>query len=302
MKRPAVVTALAILNFIAFVCSFIGAALCFWVAATNPGARPVMVVGVFFAIGGVLELACGLGLWNLKPYGRILQLVFAVIGLLAIPIGTVVSILVLIYLFKPGVKILFSGRPEADLTAEDRAQIAAASGSGLAIAIVVLAFVAIGGTFVMLSLVSAIAVPGLLRARMSGNEASEIASLMAINSAQVSFASSCGNGSYATSLVDLAKAPPGTSTGFVSDDLARDPAIKSGYEIRLTGGPRVPNATACTGVPVTSSYFAGAAPASFGTTGSRSFGTNAEMTIFSMGASVMPTTLEGMPQGAVAIR
>ena len=72
----------------------------------------------------------------------------------------------------------------------------------------------------IIGIIAAIAVPGLLRARMSGNEASAIGSLRAINSAQSTYASSCGGGGYATDLVDLYAAPSGSTAGFISPDLA----------------------------------------------------------------------------------
>ena len=43
----------------------------------------------------------------------------------------------------------------------------------------------------IIGIIAAIAVPGLLRARMSGNEASAIGSLRAINSSQSTYSSSC---------------------------------------------------------------------------------------------------------------
>ena len=49
----------------------------------------------------------------------------------------------------------------------------------------------------IIGIIAAIAVPGLLRARMSGNEASAIGSLRAINSGQASYSSSCAAGGYA---------------------------------------------------------------------------------------------------------
>ena len=58
----------------------------------------------------------------------------------------------------------------------------------------------------IIGIIAAIAVPGLLRARMSGNEASAIGSLRAINSAQSTYSSSCGGNGYAQSLADLAQA------------------------------------------------------------------------------------------------
>ena len=59
----------------------------------------------------------------------------------------------------------------------------------------------------IIGIVAAIAVPGLLRARMSGNEASAIGSMRAINSSQSTYAASCGSGFYAPSLVSLGTAP-----------------------------------------------------------------------------------------------
>jgi prepilin-type N-terminal cleavage/methylation domain-containing protein len=49
----------------------------------------------------------------------------------------------------------------------------------------------------IIGIIAAIAVPGLLRARMSGNEASAIGSVRAINSANATYASSCAGGGYA---------------------------------------------------------------------------------------------------------
>ena len=52
----------------------------------------------------------------------------------------------------------------------------------------------------IIGIIAAIAIPGLLRARISGNEASAIGSMRAINSAQATFASSCASGFYADAL------------------------------------------------------------------------------------------------------
>src|SRR3990172_8539912 len=59
----------------------------------------------------------------------------------------------------------------------------------------------------IIGIIAAIAIPGLLRARMSGNEASGIGSLRAINSSQQAFSSACANGFYASELSQLAIAP-----------------------------------------------------------------------------------------------
>ena len=75
----------------------------------------------------------------------------------------------------------------------------------------------------IIGIIAAIAVPGLLRARMSGNEASAIGSLRAINSSQQAFSSSCANGFYAHDLTVLGDAPVGGGAPFISPDLARRP-------------------------------------------------------------------------------
>ena len=73
----------------------------------------------------------------------------------------------------------------------------------------------------IIGIIAAIAVPGLLRARMSGNEASAIGSLRAINCGQAAFSSSCASGGYANSWSSLAATA--TVQGFLSPDLATNP-------------------------------------------------------------------------------
>src|SRR3954469_21330314 len=82
----------------------------------------------------------------------------------------------------------------------------------------------------IIGIIAAIAVPGLLRARMSGNESSAIGSLRAIQSAEASYSSAAGQGGYAVDLTTLALPCAGGTQGFISPDL--DPAI--------AGGPPVP--------------------------------------------------------------
>jgi prepilin-type N-terminal cleavage/methylation domain-containing protein len=137
----------------------------------------------------------------------------------------------------------------------------------------------------IIGIIAAIAVPGLMRARMSGNESSAIGSLRAINSAQSTYSSSCAAGGYATDLAVLATPPNGTTTAFISPDLATNNVFKSGYRVNL--GPGVvgsqvteAGATCNQAGPAFSDYFAEAHPDNPGTTGQRSFGTDARSTIF----------------------
>src|SRR5882672_2774234 len=53
----------------------------------------------------------------------------------------------------------------------------------------------------IIGIIAAIAVPGLLRARMSGNEASAIGSMRAINTAQQNYSQQCN--AYAPNLGEL---------------------------------------------------------------------------------------------------
>src|SRR4249919_2607573 len=80
----------------------------------------------------------------------------------------------------------------------------------------------------IIGIIAAIAVPGLLRAKMSGNEASAIGSLRAITSGQAAFSTSCASGGYAAKLEDLVKAPGTSNQGFISPDLSANDVVKSG--------------------------------------------------------------------------
>jgi prepilin-type N-terminal cleavage/methylation domain-containing protein len=138
----------------------------------------------------------------------------------------------------------------------------------------------------IIGIIAAIAVPGLLRARMSGNEASGIGSLRAINSAQASFSSSCASGGYAVDLADLVKPPTTGGQGFISPDLSSNAVTKSGYKVSLAkdataGGQAIGDATtSCNATAPWSSYFANADPVTLNGTGTRYFGTDTRGTIF----------------------
>ena len=156
----------------------------------------------------------------------------------------------------------------------------------------------------IIGIIAAIAVPGLLRARMAGNEASAIGSLRALNSAQSTYAASCGSGFYAPTLVNLSTPPTvGGGDGFIGTDLSTDPSVKSSYTITMTAGAAAVGAPAsCNGVAagtVVSTYFASAAPTAGG--GVRFFGTNQGATIYFSTAAVA-VTQNGAPAGANPIQ
>ncbi len=136
----------------------------------------------------------------------------------------------------------------------------------------------------IIGIIAAIAVPGLMRARMSGNEASAIGSLRAVNSAESTFSSSCAQGNYATTLEALSLGAGGTGAGFISPDLGVTtmPALKSGYNITVgDGNAAAATVTTCnTSTAIAAGYAAWADPATEGVTGTRYFGTNTTGTIW----------------------
>ena len=141
----------------------------------------------------------------------------------------------------------------------------------------------------IIGIIAAIAVPGLLRARMAGNEASAIGSLRAINSSQQAYASSCANGFYAPALTVLGKAPLSGGAPFISPDLSASATVdKSGYTTFMEAGTDSTNANAtmpntCSGDganTTVSTYYATGNPVTPGGTGSRYFWTNTLGTIY----------------------
>ena len=138
----------------------------------------------------------------------------------------------------------------------------------------------------IIGIIAAIAVPGLLRARMSGNEASAIVSLRAINSGESTYSSSCGGNGYAVTLNDLVKPAAGSTAGFISPDLSVNGVTKSGYIVNVaadTGAVVVTLAAATCNLAAAaavSAYFAEDHPVTVGSTGQRSFGTDTRGTIY----------------------
>ena len=142
----------------------------------------------------------------------------------------------------------------------------------------------------IIGILAAIAVPNLLRARQSGNEASAIGSVRAINSGETAYASTCGAGGYAQSNADLAKGPAG-GAAFISPDLEKaDVAAtaKSGYTIDVNDNADalnndvLPAASTCNTAAAASRamYHVVADPISRGQTGTRSFGSDHRGTIY----------------------
>ena len=154
----------------------------------------------------------------------------------------------------------------------------------------------------IIGIIAAIAVPGLLRARMAGNEASAIGSLRAINSANINWMTNCASGSgYATGLADLGAVPTTGGQPFISPDLGIAGTVtKSGYNITYAGtGTAISSLVTCSSVTSASpAYFAAAAPTAPNTTGIRYFGTSEAQTVFQNTAAITGITNAGVPAPA----
>ena len=140
----------------------------------------------------------------------------------------------------------------------------------------------------IIGIIAAIAIPGLLRARMSGNEASAIGSLRAINSGQAAYSSSCaqrrlrrharGPVKAPTSAARASSAPTSASNGVT---------VKSGYVVTLDGDERRLHRRHDRRQPATrrrrraGGYFASGEPGDARNgTGTRYFATDTRGTIF----------------------
>ena len=136
----------------------------------------------------------------------------------------------------------------------------------------------------IIGIVAAIAVPGLLRARIAGNEASAIGSLRVINSANLNWMTNCAGGrGTATALDDLGVAPTSGGQPFISPDLAATGTIsKSGYDITYSAiGTGMSGLSTCSSATTATPFYeAFAAPTAPSTTGVRYFGSNETQALF----------------------
>src|SRR5262245_7636713 len=126
----------------------------------------------------------------------------------------------------------------------------------------------------LIGLLSAIAVPTLLRSRAAANETATLATIRVVHTGALSYALSCGAGLWPSDFPALAD-PTGIQ-GFLPPDLtsAASP-MKSGYTYTLQPGPvGLAGQLDCNGKAVALDYYVTASPIDFGNTGSRSFASN----------------------------
>jgi type II secretory pathway pseudopilin PulG len=150
----------------------------------------------------------------------------------------------------------------------------------------------------LISILCSIALPRMLMAKQSAGAASAIGSMRAINSGQLTFALTCGNGFYAPSLSALGRAPGGSREGFLSPNLTgSDTLNKAGYMIQVQGTPFAGSPPACNGLGagLTAQGFKAAADP-IEPNNSRFFASNANNQIFEHSATMFATMPEsGQP-------
>jgi type IV pilus assembly protein PilA len=101
----------------------------------------------------------------------------------------------------------------------------------------------------IIGLLCSIALPRLLLAKQAAGAASAIGSMRAVNSSQLTYALTCGNGFYAPNLTTLGVPPPGSNEAFITPALSQsDTVTKSGYIIRMTATPFAGAPETCNGL------------------------------------------------------
>ena len=134
----------------------------------------------------------------------------------------------------------------------------------------------------VIGLLCSIALPRLLLARQTASSASAIGTMRVIDSAQLTYALTCGSGFYAPKLTTLGTPPPASNEPFINAGLgSADTVVKSAYTVTMLAAPYAGAPGSCNGLGV------GAAGQGFQATADpmeasnlRFFGTNASNVIY----------------------
>lgn len=103
----------------------------------------------------------------------------------------------------------------------------------------------------LIGLLSTLAIPGLMRARGAAQSASAIGTIRVINSAQLSFAITCGLGFYSPDLMTLGRRPPSSVDAFLAPEMSTSATfIKSGYTFSMAGVALLGAPASCNGLAV----------------------------------------------------
>jgi type IV pilus assembly protein PilA len=144
-------------------------------------------------------------------------------------------------------------------------------------------------------IIAAIAIPNLLRARISANDSGAAATIRTINTAEVSYATSYPTIGFAVTMTQLGPKTPCDSTGgcFVDQNVgcAAQPCAKSGYRYAVAA------VTAPPANAPQSDYVASAAPVTWATTGLKNYCATTDAVIRSTaGLATQPTASATLPE------
>ena len=157
----------------------------------------------------------------------------------------------------------------------------------------------------LIGLVSTLAIPGLMRARGAAQASSALGTLRVVNSAQLSYAITCGLGFYSPDFPTLAVKPPGALEGFLAPELASGPTfVKSGYNFSLAGTGLAGAPRSCNGLAAgraAPGYAVVADQLDAPPTNGRFFGTNADGIIYEHTVSLSATMPESGPPSVGSI-
>jgi hypothetical protein len=117
MRRPDELILIAVWEFVTAIGMLIGISAIFifafpevndlWGLERIAGMFGLSVGVMILFISACLAITGGIGLLTGKEWGRVLSLIYATLSLLRIPFGTIIGILVIVYLVKPKVKEYF---------------------------------------------------------------------------------------------------------------------------------------------------------------------------------------------------
>jgi general secretion pathway protein G len=226
MRRPGLISLLAVLDVLGGGLGLL-AGMALLLTARQDTSVAAGIGGVYLVLAAA-QIATGIGLWRLRPWARTAQIVFAVIGLLGFPVGTIISALILYYLFRPGIKVLFSGKRSAELTPDERAAVAELSGSSVVTIVVVLVALVFA-----CGLVSAIAIPNLLNAINRGRQKRTVVDMQTIAAALEKHRAQRGYYPQSLSSIDQAAQQVGPASG---GGLPAADGWGTPYEVRSDAG------------------------------------------------------------------
>jgi type IV pilus assembly protein PilA len=134
-------------------------------------------------------------------------------------------------------------------------------------------------------IIAAIAIPNLLKSKMTANEAAAAESIRTIDTGETTYAATCPNIGYSATLVELNTGAICASGKNILDNIlgGSDPAIKSGYQFTYAPIPLA---------GLNASFTLTVVPLKVGTTGQRGF--------YSDQTNVIRYTLDGSPPTAAS--